>query len=479
MDSLNQTLPQFRLGDLKTIWDAAHWDKKLTKNKIAELSIPNIVALIKSPQSIFSLRISGCLILGIVKIYSKKIGLLYDQLNNISEEVFNKKTFELTDSINYLSSSSHKDLNAYTTNFDPYKSLKNLPVPVGRKKAKDLNVLLVDNDNFFVKEEVEVFGISDSFLRDIEIAEKWTKNDENLPIKRTREKPWQMLLKSSIENLAGSLETFKKLRSTKSIENLWNTENIQNTENTIKIQNIENTKNIQKIQNNDSTKKIIKNDIFEPKIRKKLKKTINETEESVIMAPETYANIDSTMDILKNINYYNGETTKFEIEKELIFFKPVIPDMASEISNFYVSSIKINKIKAGLVQPDSEPIILSNFCNVRPKNPIVKTEAIQEIEPITKEDPEIEYQKIVKKEETHSDWNPRTLKLLKILYNRFTKNTKSVINFNELSKTKERIVMACGFYEILQISLRGLIEIEQIEDVIYLKPTQNLFLFSF
>ena len=39
--------------------------------------------------------------------------------------------------------------------------------------------------------------------------------------------------------------------------------------------------------------------------------------------------------------------------------------------------------------------------------------------------------------------------------------------------------MACGFYEILQISLRGLIEIEQIEDVIYLKPTQNLFLFSF
>jgi hypothetical protein len=121
------------------------------------------------------------------------------------------------------------------------------------------------------------------------------------------------------------------------------------------------------------------------------------------MAPETYANIDSTMDILKNINYYNGETTKFEIEKELIFFMPVIPDMASEISNFYVSSIKINKIKAGLVQPDSEPIILSNFCNVRPKNPIVKTEAIQEIEPITKEDPEIEYQKIVKKEETHSD----------------------------------------------------------------------------
>ena len=73
----------------------------------------------------------------------------------------------------------------------------------------------MDNDNFFVKEEVEVFGISDSFLRDIEIAEKWTKNDENLPIKRTREKPWQMLLKSSIENLAGSLETFKKLRSTK------------------------------------------------------------------------------------------------------------------------------------------------------------------------------------------------------------------------------------------------------------------------
>lgn len=59
-------------GPLAKVWLAAHWDKKLTKAQIYEADVKSSVDSIKSPQVKMALRTSGHLLLGVVRIYSRK-----------------------------------------------------------------------------------------------------------------------------------------------------------------------------------------------------------------------------------------------------------------------------------------------------------------------------------------------------------------------------------------------------------------------
>jgi cohesin complex subunit SCC1 len=78
-------------GPLGKIWLAAHWDKKLTKNQIFATDITDSVGQIKllfysclsllidnilSPSEPLALRVSGHLMLGVVRIYSRKVKYL-------------------------------------------------------------------------------------------------------------------------------------------------------------------------------------------------------------------------------------------------------------------------------------------------------------------------------------------------------------------------------------------------------------------
>lgn len=58
------------------IWLAAHWDKKLTKTQIFSTDITESVDKILSPTDPLALRVSGHLMLGIVRIYSRKVKYL-------------------------------------------------------------------------------------------------------------------------------------------------------------------------------------------------------------------------------------------------------------------------------------------------------------------------------------------------------------------------------------------------------------------
>ena len=96
-------------GPLATIWIAAHLDKRLKRHDVFSTSIPKSVGkltaqlaampnlaqlswqLMKSfavpadsiidPDMPLALRLSGQLLLGVVKIYSKKVGFLFDDCN--------------------------------------------------------------------------------------------------------------------------------------------------------------------------------------------------------------------------------------------------------------------------------------------------------------------------------------------------------------------------------------------------------------
>ena len=65
-----------RKGPLGKIWLAAHWDKKLTKTQIYATDISESVENILSPSAPLALRVSGHLMLGIVRIYSRKVKYL-------------------------------------------------------------------------------------------------------------------------------------------------------------------------------------------------------------------------------------------------------------------------------------------------------------------------------------------------------------------------------------------------------------------
>lgn len=68
-------------GPLARIWLAAHWDKKLTKAQVYETNIEESVQGIMQPKVKMALRTSGHLLLGVVRIYSRKAKYLLADCN--------------------------------------------------------------------------------------------------------------------------------------------------------------------------------------------------------------------------------------------------------------------------------------------------------------------------------------------------------------------------------------------------------------
>eukprot|EP00095_Tigriopus_kingsejongensis_P008889 maker-scaffold566_size135349-snap-gene-0.33 protein:Tk08889 transcript:maker-scaffold566_size135349-snap-gene-0.33-mRNA-1 annotation:"hypothetical protein SINV_03308" len=68
-------------GPLARIWLAAHWDKKLTKAHVFDTNIEKSVDGILQPKVKMALRTSGHLLLGVVRIYSRKAKYLLADCN--------------------------------------------------------------------------------------------------------------------------------------------------------------------------------------------------------------------------------------------------------------------------------------------------------------------------------------------------------------------------------------------------------------
>jgi cohesin complex subunit SCC1 len=63
-------------GALAKVWLAAHWDARLNKAQILETDVASSVDSIVSTEVPFALRMSGHLLLGVVRIYSRKVKYL-------------------------------------------------------------------------------------------------------------------------------------------------------------------------------------------------------------------------------------------------------------------------------------------------------------------------------------------------------------------------------------------------------------------
>jgi cohesin complex subunit SCC1 len=73
-----------RKGPLGTIWIAAHLDRKLRKNQVLDTDIGISVEAILSAdlQKVLALRLSGHLLLGITRIFNRKVTYLYGDCEN-------------------------------------------------------------------------------------------------------------------------------------------------------------------------------------------------------------------------------------------------------------------------------------------------------------------------------------------------------------------------------------------------------------
>uniref|UniRef100_K7GDL7 RAD21 cohesin complex component like 1 n=1 Tax=Pelodiscus sinensis TaxID=13735 RepID=K7GDL7_PELSI len=68
-------------GPLAKIWLAAHWEKKVTKTHIFECNLETTIEKIISPGVKIALRTSGHLLLGVVRIYHRKVKYLLADCN--------------------------------------------------------------------------------------------------------------------------------------------------------------------------------------------------------------------------------------------------------------------------------------------------------------------------------------------------------------------------------------------------------------
>ncbi|OQV25104.1 putative Double-strand-break repair protein rad21-like protein [Hypsibius exemplaris] len=69
-------------GPLAKVWLAAHWERKLTKTHVFETNIEETVEDILNPKVKLALRTSGHLLLGVVRIYSRKAKYLLQDCND-------------------------------------------------------------------------------------------------------------------------------------------------------------------------------------------------------------------------------------------------------------------------------------------------------------------------------------------------------------------------------------------------------------
>ncbi|KAE9617692.1 putative rad21/Rec8-like protein [Lupinus albus] len=81
-------------GPLGTIWIAAHLERKLRKNQVADTDIGISVDSILFPDVPIALRLSSHLLLGVVRIYSRKVNYLFDDCSEALLKV--KQAFRST-----------------------------------------------------------------------------------------------------------------------------------------------------------------------------------------------------------------------------------------------------------------------------------------------------------------------------------------------------------------------------------------------
>lgn len=138
-----------RQGPLAHVWLASNYDKKLSKHQLLSTNIVTSSNIISSKQlhslnvasdagNTITLRLSGQLLLGIVKIYSRKTKYLLDDIN--------ETLYKLKNSFKYASGATLGTNTAITVNLPPQQTtLTNFSRTLLQDQVTDLDLFYQDD----------------------------------------------------------------------------------------------------------------------------------------------------------------------------------------------------------------------------------------------------------------------------------------------------------------------------------------------
>ncbi|GAM19980.1 hypothetical protein SAMD00019534_031550 [Acytostelium subglobosum LB1] len=101
-------------GPLGKVWLAGHWDRKLTKSHVFKTNIPKSIRHILHPHLPMALRMTSHLLLGVVRIFSKKVKFLLDDCGDAVAR-FKGTTKMIAPGINLAVAEEEEDPQTLTT----------------------------------------------------------------------------------------------------------------------------------------------------------------------------------------------------------------------------------------------------------------------------------------------------------------------------------------------------------------------------
>ena len=211
-------------------------------------------------------------------------------------------------------------------------------------------------------QEEDILGINTNFLDDVEMAEQWLRKEDEeepeieLPVKRGRERIWQNFINTNIvaDDVVEPDPPENEVRVKEEV-----------LENGLK-------------DGSDPNEIVIVNDKEENEVvpkgskKKHQKKIVKHGLGDIVINAESQIGLDSTADIVKNTRLFQKLVEIIPNDMEQMFYMSITKDIAPELENFFLSHVKIQRLKNLFreEEEEKEPVILSNIAAERPDNPI-------------------------------------------------------------------------------------------------------------
>jgi cohesin complex subunit SCC1 len=451
-------------SSLSRMWLAAHWERKLTKSQITSHDIKESVSAMINPSETLALRVTGHLLLGLVKIVSKKAAFLLGELEETLEQLqqgFKTNAAELLKAAGItalpkdITMSARKPPPALDSYDDPLSLITSQRSSVERPRyiADRAQITMSESETtplaarYTLKAMRESqFGTSQSFLDDVE-----NSREANNQMSLFEVTPAEMDIEP---------ERFSPEPSTP-----------------IPANDLQVAMDLEPVPHRESEAPSVRPplnaDENRPEVRRprpvaKRRKPKNEWREDDTELIENYddqADLEHTSDLVRNPNFFAPSSVKVPVDQDSIFYSALVKGLSPELQNFYTSHIKLLRLKNALQEQDAppqeyidqdtympEPDVFPEAKGFSPdrheEEPVVEVQMQEEQEPVLKE--EVEW---------HEQWSGRTVKMLNLLQAKLAEQPQ--LNFNELSQVNDRKTTACGFYELLVLNCKGYIVMEQ------------------
>ncbi|KZS88044.1 hypothetical protein SISNIDRAFT_433205 [Sistotremastrum niveocremeum HHB9708] len=196
-----------RRGPLAKVWLAAHWERKLSKTQTLQTDIEQSVgAIVGQEVEVMALRLSGQLLLGVVRIYSRKAKYLLDDCNEALIKIkmaFRPGVVDMTEdqlAVNRnaitIQEGGGLDLDLFMTDVNWDIDFEDRPPqPSGQHIARMADITLATNNDIQFDLDDSGFGfdmgpLDDAGLQDFDLGLDFEGgNDHDFSVEQGRDAP--------------------------------------------------------------------------------------------------------------------------------------------------------------------------------------------------------------------------------------------------------------------------------------------------